>query len=589
MGHEEKQPWRDRITCADLVGNVVMSQYIGPLAAELDSASWRSGTLRPFESIGSLGAKYIYLNRIKQREFRLLLLSFLPSELNSSVPTLDQDGFKLKAFAALLSEPISVLSTMSVRNFITGASVRPLVESQIREWSVDVLRFCPKCMEEGYHSILHQMPCFDECIFHFEPLQSHGDKLGSVGKFPQDLRLIPLLYKLWFESSAYWPQARTSFWPTYLEDEEKKTFMVKQLKNQLRRVDCRLSKKFESQPIIDAQSSADRLILTSHLAGAAGEKLRALMRTNDDAEHLCRYTVVASHRQKAFIMGTNVGTFQDICYLRLHTYAHTSDTPKWKSVLNLWLKKTEGNHQSCVQAFDGLYRRWRHGPRQVWHRSDYPPCVAALRPGWLPCLELLLSETFRQVFLKECWEHDYLLRKPQFDSYPLDMMQVVHARRDVAYPPLIGDVDRIEWSNSSSLVCCPVGPLAELCDIVLLWEVWSWIRAAMELRDSIDKALLMRFSESPELLTAMLQTLARRYKPSYAYHACDKGVAVIGLLRFPFVMSIPRKPAGHKKSVLKQIQAIDAALYEEEQGEMLALSSYIHTILSQPVVGKNTL
>ncbi|KJD40539.1 hypothetical protein QD46_07785 [Paenibacillus polymyxa] len=90
----------------------------------------------------------------------------------------DKLGFQIRSYSVDLLEHVS--------GFLKNGKFFESRKGKIKNvyWR-DSLFFCPECLKEGYHSILHQFKLFDKCPFHVCPLISHC---------PQCQRSVP--YKL---------------------------------------------------------------------------------------------------------------------------------------------------------------------------------------------------------------------------------------------------------------------------------------------------------------------------------------------------------------------------------------------------------
>jgi hypothetical protein len=173
--------------------------------------NWRRGTLRPFESLTSIGAKFCYLNSVKPSDFICFITelgyTFNTQNENSEFSIPYEVGSKYKfsnrstrALAKMLGEPLKIVRSISLWPLM------PYYLDSLAHVTVSKrLRYCPECLKTGYHGIFHQLPWFDQCLIH--GIKIHGNwqsKQGHDGLQDGSIGLVGELYKLYFSSSLIW-------------------------------------------------------------------------------------------------------------------------------------------------------------------------------------------------------------------------------------------------------------------------------------------------------------------------------------------------------------------------------------------------
>jgi hypothetical protein len=120
----------------------------------------RLGSICEGESWWSIGQKFSYLNCVPFTEFMFLIQQDenARSARRSYHPRLVEGVDETRA-AALLDEPVSTFrysgDNLYIPDFLRRFHPVP-----------SFLRYCPKCMEFGFHSPVHQLPWFNRCLLH---------------------------------------------------------------------------------------------------------------------------------------------------------------------------------------------------------------------------------------------------------------------------------------------------------------------------------------------------------------------------------------------------------------------------------------
>ena len=172
--------------------------------------NWRKGTLRPYESAISVGAKYCFLNKVKPIEFSRLLNDLI--EVNNSsdfVFTFDNPNLSPEKISKVFGEPIGMTKQLSLLSVFELENLNKI--SYFSE-SVRNLRYCKKCLNEGYHSTLHQLPWLTKCFIHTTHLENLTTISKSLPILQKDLRILKDLFNVWFVNQDFWPSCKSESW-----------------------------------------------------------------------------------------------------------------------------------------------------------------------------------------------------------------------------------------------------------------------------------------------------------------------------------------------------------------------------------------
>lgn len=167
---------------------------------------WAKGALRPFDSEGTLGAKFCRLNYASPQQFSEWLSEFEretcgDNDISSARSTTSRD---LLALARALGEPISVVRTLSTTPFeLVGEVSRAMsgLATSKAPGSYDHdLWVCKECLSLYHHSHLHQANWLKRCYWHGCELVCVQRKCPKPqGATSEGSRFIAPLMKLWFD------------------------------------------------------------------------------------------------------------------------------------------------------------------------------------------------------------------------------------------------------------------------------------------------------------------------------------------------------------------------------------------------------
>ena len=134
-----------------------------------DNANWREGCISQYESRWSIVQKYCILNRISFKTFFEELGIVTPS----SVPKLVQLE---RLPQQVLGERIPEFRKSHFLNELSLFLPQIWADRCARGWLLLPeflkVRYCPACLKIGFHSLFHQVPFFDRCLLHGEPLRN---------------------------------------------------------------------------------------------------------------------------------------------------------------------------------------------------------------------------------------------------------------------------------------------------------------------------------------------------------------------------------------------------------------------------------
>lgn len=176
-----------------------------------NSINWRPGCWRPFESLACIGAKFCFLNKVGVQTFIEFLAEFVEkttatgiqseSTRNVDVNTImDDPTFRLRAFSRVFEEPVSTVRT---------SNISALVPRHSPDAPTLATRLCKRCVQDGYHAVFHQLPWFDQCLIHGEPLI---DFQYAVQTGTKVYRHIAAIHTVLFGPNSTWNFSSISAW-----------------------------------------------------------------------------------------------------------------------------------------------------------------------------------------------------------------------------------------------------------------------------------------------------------------------------------------------------------------------------------------
>lgn len=163
--------------------------------SSLSGINWRDGGASLHESLWSVAHKLCWLNSV--RGAGLVRHFANPAKRRVGFTATDRDGTKrfvhdLRFFGQLDVTRLAMTLRLPARWVNTCSFENSDVPRLVRSWTVSFLRYCPTCMERGFHSALYQ--CVDQrvCPEHGAILEDCCPKCGQRIPYSlPDTRTIP--------------------------------------------------------------------------------------------------------------------------------------------------------------------------------------------------------------------------------------------------------------------------------------------------------------------------------------------------------------------------------------------------------------
>jgi len=180
--------------------------------------AWYPGTMRPFESLESVAAKWCLLNRLSAHHFEKWSAELAVRRRarrgagDVPPPRLDAEGL-----AKALGEPVAIVRTLRSRQKIEDSNFSATA-LQLGKPARGI-RFCGACLREGFHSDLHEVPWLGYCFVHPEvELTSEVESLvcGDASSIREsDLSFtgrVRFLMRLWGGARPVFPLPAAWHW-----------------------------------------------------------------------------------------------------------------------------------------------------------------------------------------------------------------------------------------------------------------------------------------------------------------------------------------------------------------------------------------
>lgn len=183
--------------------------------------NWRTGCVSRFESLWSIGQKFSYLNQVGFSDF----VKVSAYRDGHYAPWRWATVIDPVRVARVIREPVNKLEFSYHDAFIPRIEnafiPRQHIEREryrnIEGASVEVsLRWCPACIERGFHSPAHQLPWLTYCLLHHCLLKNECPRCGATLSYVSAYTAFASRYRckcgapLWNHiSSSKWPKALT--------------------------------------------------------------------------------------------------------------------------------------------------------------------------------------------------------------------------------------------------------------------------------------------------------------------------------------------------------------------------------------------
>lgn len=133
--------------------------------------NWKNNWIWRFESIWCSIEKFKYANELTNIDIGRLLNSSKSLNKNIYIHSslyIANNRVDIKSLENLLEKDVFDDLNKDLKTFLG-----PLYNNlDIEKYILEKFRYCPKCIEQGYHSIFHQINFFNKCIFHDIQLQT---------------------------------------------------------------------------------------------------------------------------------------------------------------------------------------------------------------------------------------------------------------------------------------------------------------------------------------------------------------------------------------------------------------------------------
>ena len=137
---------------------------------------WRSSWFNPSESLWSALRKFSFFNEATMKHLQTVFgAGIVRSYMWGSHKRLD-----LREYGGL--DPPRLAAVLGVdKNVLDASTAIPFLaeDERLTLWS-DQLRFCHSCLDEGFHSSLHQIILITHCPLHGEPLTDRCRHCGNT-------------------------------------------------------------------------------------------------------------------------------------------------------------------------------------------------------------------------------------------------------------------------------------------------------------------------------------------------------------------------------------------------------------------------
>lgn len=139
--------------------------------------NWKNTWIWKYESIWCSLEKFKYANELTNSDIGRLLNASSCLKKNISIYSslyIAKNRINQNSLSNLLEKDVFYNLNIYLRTFL-GSLYNEL---DIEKYTIEKFRYCPKCIEQGYHSIFHQLNFFDKCVFHDIELKTQCPSCG---------------------------------------------------------------------------------------------------------------------------------------------------------------------------------------------------------------------------------------------------------------------------------------------------------------------------------------------------------------------------------------------------------------------------
>lgn len=332
-----------------------------------ETTSWRPGTLRLFESIGSIGAKYCYLNKIKPIEFSKLILELTvdrPEKPMVSDLTFGSLEFDFRKLSRLLGEPIAITNKLSLRAIDQLPNLYRHTRYSLKSKSNKNFSYCSTCLASGYHSSLHQIGWVGSCFIHGDILINEVVPYKTLPKVQYDVDLLNCLYAAWFSESDIWQSAQSYNW--HLIDNQLIDTKANEFISALTNTETIVARQ---SMLSIGENPTSNLILHVNSSSNLNNGFKMTLQPN----RICfkeplHYTCATS------AVDALVDMEPEDFYLLMHTRFATCQSKKppiWKKTLDALPSTLKRKHYKCLQGYKKLFDNWSTVRYALGRRFQY--------------------------------------------------------------------------------------------------------------------------------------------------------------------------------------------------------------------------
>lgn len=495
------------------------------MSAYNETSNWRTNTLRVYESIGSIGAKYCYLNKVKPKEFYNLIIELIGDKrehIDRDDYTFDNLEFDFSMLSKLLAEPLSTVNKLSLNAITHLPNLHKQTGYSLA--SKKNLAYCPVCLANGYHSPLHQIHWVTNCFIHNETLINVTNINQSISKLHGDIKLLGHLYDIWFVQSKVWDSANSFEW--LLIDNKLIEAKAKLFISALINTENLITKESK----IIGNNIESNLLLQVENTGNLNSVFQ-IMHQNKRMSFGEPINFTCSPAVADYLLGISNKEFNLFMYARQVTSGE-DNVPQWKEILGNLYSVLKKNHSHCLfeykKSFESLEKlriKWcsQHGYVHPPYDMDSYERVPCQRIVTLNLLQVLLNIEDSLIHNTPSGYSDYRFKGKNYFFNDIevlnDLINVDLARKWTGLIPLgqheimkkytpgslFNTNDEVESRHVTMHI--PYGVLAEITDQLLLSLICSWVWALYETELNRNSFIDSK-SQPAQYLKSMINKLA---------------------------------------------------------------------------------
>lgn len=149
--------------------------------------SWKNSWISKSESPWSIIQKFLFVNALNYSEFTKGLK-------DTNLQISDWNRHKILVDEKIFIEEFHSLSGFNIlehqQKFHSNLKINHIDEKNLYELFEMRFRYCPVCFKTGYHSIYHQMSCYNKCIYHNIKLETKCSNCNCEIGFVNQKNLI---------------------------------------------------------------------------------------------------------------------------------------------------------------------------------------------------------------------------------------------------------------------------------------------------------------------------------------------------------------------------------------------------------------